>query len=181
MFWVDYTIIGIIGLSTLASLMRGFVKEALSLAGWVAAYFIAKLFYPALSAQLVGRLEPEMLRQAAACVALFVGTLFVVGLINTVVGKLIAAGGLSGTDRMLGMVFGAARGVLMVAAMAYFLAYFTRLPEQDWWRESQLIAEFQQVGVWFFDNFGDALPSKVMPQAAEPATAVVPAHSSPRG
>lgn len=171
MLWVDYTIIAIIGVSALTSLMRGFVKEALSLAGWVAAYFVAKFFYPALSAQLAGRLEPEMLRHAASCVLLFVGTLFVAGLVNVLVGKLIAAGGLSGTDRMLGMVFGAARGVLIVAALAYFLAYFTRFPEQEWWRQSQLIPEFQQVGAWFFDNFRDALPSQVVPSPV----------SSPRG
>lgn len=167
MFWVDYTIIGIIALSALVSLMRGFVKEALSLAGWVAAYFVAKLFYPELSAQLAGRLEPELLRHAAAAVLLFVGTLFVVGLINTLIGKLIAAGGLSGTDRMLGMVFGAARGVLIVAALSYFLGYFTRFPEQEWWRQSQLLPQFQQVGTWFFDNFGQALPREVpLPDAS---------------
>lgn len=181
MLWVDYTILGVITLSALVSLMRGFVKEALSLAGWVAAYFVAKLFYPVLSAQLVGRLEPEILRHAASGVLLFVGTLFVVGLINALIGKLVAAGGLSGTDRMLGMVFGAARGILMVAALTYFLAYFTRFPEQDWWRTSQLIPQFQQVGVWFFDNFGDVLPGQVKPTTAQPTALAAPTDSSPRG
>ena len=168
MFWVDYIIIGIIALSALVSLMRGFVKEALSLAAWVAAYFVAKWFYLDLSAQFVGKLEPEMLRHAAAAVALFVGTLFVAGLLNTLVGKLIAAGGLSGTDRMLGMVFGAARGVLIVAALSYFLGYFTRFPEQDWWRQSQMLPQFQQVGVWFFDNFGQVLPKDVPVPVVKP-------------
>lgn len=157
--WLDTLLIAIIALSALTSLLRGFVKEALSLVAWIAAYMVAKFFYPALSAEFVGRIEPEFLRNAIACVVLFVATLFVGGLLNTLIGKLIAAGGLSGTDRMLGMVFGGARGLLIVAALAYFLTAFTRLPEQPWWRESHLVGPLQQIGVWFFDNFGDKLPA----------------------
>ena len=52
MNWIDFAILGIILLSTLVSLIRGFVKEAISLSVWIAAFFIAKHFYPYLAVYL---------------------------------------------------------------------------------------------------------------------------------
>ena len=74
MVWIDYTILAIIGLSTLVSLIRGFVKEAVSLVIWISAFFIASTFYANL-ANLLTNISDQFLRNAAAVAILFIATL----------------------------------------------------------------------------------------------------------
>lgn len=163
MVWIDIAVLVVIGLSTLISLTRGFVKEALSLAIWVAAFFVAKFFYLDLAAFFTGIEEP-MLRNAAAVSALFVATLIVGAVVNYLVGRLVDGTGLTGTDRLLGGIFGALRGVLIVAALLFFVDSFTTLSNEAWWTESALIPHFGVVIQWFFEylqNTSSFLPENV--------------------
>ncbi len=109
MIWIDYVILGVIGFSALVSLIRGFVKEALSLVIWFAAFFIASNFYIELAAYFTN-IQDEMLRNGSAIAALFIATLIVGAVVNYVIGQLVQKTGLSGTDRVLGVVFGGVRG-----------------------------------------------------------------------
>ncbi|MCB1762576.1 MAG: CvpA family protein [Gammaproteobacteria bacterium] len=146
MIWVDYIIIGVIGLSALISLIRGFVREALSLAVWVLAFFVAWTFFRELAQHLTWFSLPSV-RLGVALAILFLTTLLVGGLVNYLVGQLVDKTGLTGTDRLIGMLFGAARGVLLVTLLI-LLAGLTPLPNDPWWNESQLIGYFQELALW---------------------------------
>ena len=147
MAWLDIAILGVILLSTLISLIRGFVKESISLATWLAAGFIAMTYYLVLAQMLQPYIESPTISQAAAFGILFIITLIVGAIINYIISQLVSKTGLSGTDKLLGMIFGAARGVLIVSMIVLF-AGLTPMPQEAWWQQSQLVDQFREVAIW---------------------------------
>lgn len=154
---IDYLIIGIVVFSLLISLWRGFIREVLSLAGWVVAFFVASQFYPATS-QLLLQLDSdylknsEYIRNGIAIALLFIAVLIISGIINALLGQLVDKTGLSGTDRVLGAGFGILRGIFIVAALLFFFEQFTQINQTDLWKESQLIPHFDFIVKWFFEQ-----------------------------
>ena len=147
MNWADWVVVAIIAISSLISLKRGFVREAISLLTWVAAFVVARLFTDQLSSLLASSIDTPSARVVAAFVLLFVATLFAGALINNLIGVLIKATGLSGTDRVLGMGFGMARGALLVVVLVALLD-MTPVQQDRWWVESRLIPHFTLMEEW---------------------------------
>lgn len=147
MIWVDYVIIGIIGVSALISLVRGFVRETVSLIVWVLAFGLAWAYFRDLAPHLAPWVDTPSLRLGLAFLILFLVVLLLGGIVGFLIGQLVDKTGLSGTDRLLGMLFGAARGAVLVAILV-LLAGLTPFPQDSWWRESGLIVYFQDLAVW---------------------------------
>ncbi|MEA1065569.1 colicin V production protein [Erwinia sp. HR93] len=150
MVWIDYAIIAVVGFSSLVSLIRGFVREALSLITWGCAFFVASHYYTYLASWFTG-FNDALVRNGIAIAVLFIATLIVGAVVNYVIGQLVEKTGLSGTDRVLGVCFGALRGVLIVAALLFFLDTFTGLSKSADWQQSQLVPQFSFIIRWFFD------------------------------
>jgi len=138
MVWIDFALAGLVLLSALVGIFRGFVKEALSLVVWVLAIWVAWNFAPTLADKLTPWLDDPILRVwAARAVALF-SVLLAGALATSLIGLLVGHTGLTGTDRLLGMVFGVGRGVLLAAIVVVALQ-FAEFDQSPWWRESKLI------------------------------------------
>jgi membrane protein required for colicin V production len=157
--WADYIILAVIGLSIIISFVRGFVREALSLVIWALAFWVAFVFARPLASLefMTSLIHADSLRTIAAFVILIVITLLIGALINFLIAQLIDKTGLSGTDRILGVVFGCSRGVLLIAVLL-MLGSLTPAPKEAvWWKDSVLIPHFQPIQVWL----RDVLPSTV--------------------
>jgi len=153
MNWADWTIVAIVGVSCLVSLLRGFVQEALSLLVWILATFIAVAFHPRLADLLARWIETPTIRTVLAFGALFIATLLIGGILTYLLRTLVDAVGLGGLDRLLGVAFGAARGLLIVLALVILLPMALPVKEDPWWRESRLIPYFEPLDGWARDTF----------------------------
>ena len=159
MQWIDIVILAILAISTLVSAYRGFIKEILSLVAWLIAFFVASNFYEPM-AKLFTFTDDSKVQIALALVVLFFGTLMIIGLVNYLVTTLLKKTGLSGTDRMLGMVFDLARGVIIVLAMAMCFqlilkyGFFEKIPGQPWYANAVVLPEVNKMAVNALQYFG---------------------------
>ena len=131
----DYAMLGIIGLSILISVWRGLVREVISLLSWLVAFWIAARFSVDFVEWMPAAITNPSVRYVAAFAVLFLGTIFVLELFGVLIAKLLRAVGLSFIDRLLGALFGLARGAL-IAWILTLLGGLTTLPQRDWWRDS---------------------------------------------
>lgn len=145
--WIDYSIIGIIVVSALISLVRGFVREAISLATWIIAVWVAIRFSPAFAKALTNDIQTPAARTIVAFAVLFLVVLILGGLINYLFSQLVERTGLSSTDRVFGLLFGIVRGILLIGVLV-LLGNMTDLPKDPWWQQSQLIPQFQGLAQW---------------------------------
>lgn len=145
--WVDYILLGVIVISALLSLWRGFVTEAISLLSWIVGLWVAVVFFQDLAHLMKDWIDTPSIRDVSAFAILFVGTVLVGGLVNYLAGQLVAKTGLTATDRVLGMLFGIARGIVIVAVLV-LLAGLTALPQDPWWQEALLLEHFQDMALW---------------------------------
>lgn len=133
---LDWIAVVLLAVSLVLGLVRGLVFEVISLAGWVVAFFSAQWFAGDVAAWLPISGNPEASwRYALAFVLIFVAVAFAVGLLAALIRKLIAVVGLRPVDRMLGAVFGLARGAVALLAVAV-VVHLLSLSGGAWWRES---------------------------------------------
>ncbi len=153
MNWADWTIIAIIGVSSLISITRGFVKEAISLAIWGLAFFVAVAFHERLAVLLQDTVQSASLRYMISYSALFVATFIVGAMVKHLIGELVKITGLRGTDRLFGMVFGVIRGGIIIMALLILLPMGFPVEQDIWWQQSLLIPHFLLVEQWSIDTF----------------------------
>lgn len=142
MTWFDYAVLAIVSASLLLGLWRGVVGEIIALVAWVLAFFAAREFGAELGLALFTGIEDTALRTLAGCAAVFVGVLVLMALARLAASSMIRALGLGLSDRLLGLIFGLARGVLIVLTMVA-VGGMTSAPQQNWWLQAQLAAPLE--------------------------------------
>ena len=159
MLWPDYAILAVIAISVLVGALRGFIKEVFSLLVWSAAFLTAYYFAGDVADLMEDAVTLPSARTAMGFVGLFVAVLLVGGLMNYLLGRLVESTGLTGTDRLLGGVFGAARGLVLIIAVL-LVAGFTPIPADPWWKESLTIQRMMPLVSWAAGH----LPESVVEQ-----------------
>ncbi len=130
--WIDWAFIAVLLLSVLVGLMRGFVFELLSLAGWLVAWFAAQWFAADVAPHIPVGTPGSAGNHAAALALCFLAALVVWGLLAKLVRLLIRATPLSLPDRALGAGFGLLRGGVLLLAVATVVALTPAGKSQSW-------------------------------------------------
>ena len=134
---IDIAVLVIVGISILIGVLRGLVREVLALLAWVAAFLAANLLTPEIAKLLPQAMGKEEIRLLVSFVGVFIVVLIGLSMLAILASKLVRIVGLGPSDRVVGGVFGLARGVLVVMILV-LLAGLTALPHQAVWRNAVL-------------------------------------------
>lgn len=148
---LDGVLLGILLVSMLLGAWRGLIFELFSLIGWVAGFFIARLFAEDVAAWLPLEGFDATVQYGIGFVLTFVVAVFAWGLLSALAKKLVEAAGLRPVDRTLGAVFGLLRAVVLILVLAVVVVS-TPLQMQSWWQQSV-------AAPWLADVVASILPA----------------------
>ncbi len=133
----DYLVIFIMGCSLLISILRGLMKEVLSLLGWIVAFVVANAYGHELASMLPTLIPGAIVRLLVAFISLFIAVKMLMWLLGKTVEAMLEATGLTFADRALGSIFGLIRGALIVLTVV-LLCGTTSIPKQEFWKKAYL-------------------------------------------
>jgi len=165
----DYILIGIVGLSVVLSLWRGFVREIISLIGLVAAFFAASRVSGQAGEFLGEWITNGTVADIAGFALVFVLIMLIVGIVGAIIRKLVDMADLTATDRTLGIFFGAARGLLLIS-LAFLIYTSYAKPDHKWLKESMLTPYAIQAGDMLGGIIPEGYPFSRQGSAAKPVT-----------
>lgn len=160
---VDYILLGAFLVSVGIGLFRGFFREAMSLVTWLLAAWLAWR-YSWLVEPLLSAISSDALRLWLGRLIAFVAVLLAGGIVGHLLARLVQKSGLSGTDRALGMVFGAARGLLVVGLLV-LVFQLLEMDREPWWEESVVVPHGARIADWmraFMDTGVDRIEEAVV-------------------
>ena len=144
----DFVLLAILAISVVLGLLRGLLKEVLSLVAYASAFLAAIWWGPTVSEWLTQWISQPFVSMALAYLGVFIVVLLAIGVINMTLAALLSKTGLTPADHGLGAMFGLLRGVLFVLVLV-ILAGFTPLPEEPWWKNAmfskQVVSVVQQI------------------------------------
>jgi membrane protein required for colicin V production len=137
-------VLAIIGVSIVVSMMRGAIKEMLAIFGWIAAFYVAKTYAPLLAPMLPQDIPTEALKTLAAFLILLVAVLFANSLLLIAISSIVSKIGLGWLNRFFGVIFGFAKGLLIVCVVV-LLSGLTSLPKEKMWTDATLSAPLESL------------------------------------
>jgi membrane protein required for colicin V production len=159
----DVIIIAVLLLSVLVGLWRGLISEVLALLTWIAAFWVAWKFGPGVSAHFDRMIQTPVLRLVVGYGLCFIAVLIVGALVRFGIQTLVDSTGLGGTDRLLGMIFGFARGLLLVTLIV-FLVGLTSFAREPMWQQSTLLPQFKGLAAWLDEQLPANVREHLHPQ-----------------
>jgi membrane protein required for colicin V production len=143
---VDLVILAVIIFSAIISFMRGFSREAMSLGTWLLAITVTLVYTSRFSVLLpIDTVQSPQARATISALSLFVGTLFMGGIINWVFERIMSRSTIGKWDRAVGVGFGIVRGVVIVSLLVLAANLVPELKQEGWWRNSAALPNFQKI------------------------------------
>jgi len=145
---LDGIVIGFTLVSAMLAMVRGFSREILSIASWVAAAAAAYFFYPVVLPYVQPYIDHEMVALAVAAAVIFFVALIVVTVITMKIADFIIDSKVGPLDRTLGFVYGAARGLLVLAVALLFFNWLVGTNPPTWVTEAKSRPLLESIGAW---------------------------------
>jgi membrane protein required for colicin V production len=156
----DYVVLTVTAVSVVLSVLRGAMRELLSLLAWTAAAFLAIRFAPAVAGVLPAALSNKAVRLAVAFALILLVSVLLCSLIAMALSALMRKSGLSGTDRLLGAVFGLARAVVILVALT-LAGGLTALPRERAWRNAMFSAPLEALAIQVRGYLPEAVAARI--------------------
>jgi membrane protein required for colicin V production len=144
---LDYGIMAVLLVSVITGFSRGFVRELFAIGIWGISIWVASKYSVVLANYLKPWIAQEQIRSILGFIGLVAVFLILGGLVVSTLSFIIHKSGLSGTDRLLGMVFGILRAVFVVALVVVVMDY-SGIKIKDYEKESKLYPQFKPVVAW---------------------------------
>ena len=145
---LDGVLVGFTLVSAVLAMVRGFSREVLSIASWVAAAAAAYFFHPVLLPYVKPYIDSDKVQLAAAAAIVFFVALIVVTVITMKIADFIIDSRIGALDRTLGFLYGAARGILVVAVGLLFFSWLVGPNPPAWIAEAKSLPLLEGVGHW---------------------------------
>jgi membrane protein required for colicin V production len=177
---LDGIVIGFVLVSAMLAMVRGFSREILSIASWVAAAAAAYFFYPVVLPYVVRYVDHDMVALAVAAAIVFFVALIVVTVITMKVADFIIDSKVGPLDRTLGFIYGAARGLLVLAVALLFFNWLVGTNPPAWVTEAKSRPLLESIGTWLQGILPDDPENSILnrlrgEEAAEPGAPAQPA------
>ena len=143
---LDGVLIGFTLISAILAMVRGFSREVLSIASWAAAAAAAYYLHPGVTSFVIPYIDHPRLAQAAAVAIIFFAALILVTLVTMKVADFIVDSHIGALDRTLGFLYGAARGILVVAVALLFFKWLVADDQPPWIAEAKSHPLLESVG-----------------------------------
>lgn len=160
--WIDVILGATIFISALVGIVRGFLKEVLSLVAWVLAIYVAYTFSDMVAQDYIQKfINDKLISYIAAFGGIFLTVLFVIGLLNLLISQILKNTGLGFIDRFLGLILGVVRGVLIAALMVFMLSFVGNPREFEQWRNSKLAPYLVPVVDWGLAHIPKSIADRI--------------------
>jgi membrane protein required for colicin V production len=153
---LDIIVLSVMLLSGLLAMIRGFMREILSIAAWATAAIATLYAFPRLLPQAKAYFNNDTIAAIAVIAGVFVGTLVIATIITSKVSDMVLDSRIGALDRTLGFLFGLGRGLLIVVVAFLFFAWLVPDKQQpDWVRTAKSLSVLQSTGNWLMSMLPD--------------------------
>lgn len=163
----DFFLLVVIGFSSLFGLLRGFMREVVSLATWIAAFVLAIMFTQEVSVYFQQYVKTPYLAHVISFLVIFIGTLLLGGAVNYILRFVMPGVGFVVSNHILGAIFGVLRG-LIIALFIIVVISMSSFRGVTWLQHSVFAKEFQQPVAWLMQRIKINLPNITLPKVTIP-------------
>jgi membrane protein required for colicin V production len=166
---LDLVLLIVMLVSALLAMIRGFIREVLSIAAWAVAAIVTALFYSKLLPVAKSFFNNDIVANAAVVAGLFLGTLLLASILTVRISDMILDSRVGALDRTLGFIFGLGRGLVIVVVAFLFFAWL--VPERsqpDWVRNAKSRVVLQSTGDWLMTMLPDDPESTILKKLKRP-------------
>ena len=167
--WLDIVLLVVMLISGLLAMIRGFMREVLSIASWAAAAGVTLYAFPKLLPQAKQYFTSDMVATAAVVGGVFVGTLIVVSVFTIKISDMVLDSRIGALDRTLGFLFGLARGLVIVVVAFLFFAWLVPEKSQPTWvRDAKSKVVLKGTGDWLMSMLPDDPETTILKRLRKP-------------